>query len=135
MPSFLLSEHHLSCLLFNSNKYIDKSDHTLASGSGQMKYALDVCATCWQSDTKKLILPNALKNVHIQQLNNWTKIEPKVLFRSFLSFFAKYIKCQKVMGKVKKSPSFPVDSAIEVSILRRCISGRTFINRILAAHS
>ena len=36
------------CSLFNWNKCLHKSDHTLVSCNGQMKYALHICATCYQ---------------------------------------------------------------------------------------
>ena len=42
------------CSLFNRNKCLHKSDHTLVSDNGQMKYALHICAACWQADKKKL---------------------------------------------------------------------------------
>lgn len=42
------------CSLFNRNKCSHKSDHTMVSDNGQMKYALHICAACWQADKKKL---------------------------------------------------------------------------------
>ena len=40
------------CSLFNRNKYSHKSDHTMFSDNGQTKYALHICAACWQADKK-----------------------------------------------------------------------------------
>ena len=49
------------CSLFNRNKCLHKSDHTLVSENGQMKYALHICAACWQADKKKLPHPECSK--------------------------------------------------------------------------
>ena len=42
------------CSQFQKNKCIHKTDHTLVSDNGQMKFAKHICAACWQADKKKM---------------------------------------------------------------------------------
>ena len=55
------SERTWFCSLYNRNKCMHKTDHTLVSDNGQMKYASHICAACWQADKKKLPHPECSK--------------------------------------------------------------------------
>ena len=83
------------CSLFNRNKCSHKSDHTMVSDNGQMKYALHICAACWQADKKKLPHAKCSKDCPHSVSKCWDKIAAHsylqdIFYPSFLqnqSFF------------------------------------------------